>query len=35
MFLGKVRAEEQSLLVERFLLSQGMWSRAAPGTKGL
>lgn len=32
---GKVWAEEQSPLVERILVSQGMWSQAAPGTKGL
>lgn len=32
---GKVWAEEKSLLVERILVSQGMWHQAAPGIKGL
>lgn len=32
---GKVWAEEKSLLVERILVSQGMWHQAAPGKKGL
>lgn len=32
---GKVWAEEKSLLVERILVSQGMWNQAATGIKGL
>lgn len=32
---GKVWAEEQCLLVERILVSQGTWSQEAPGIKGL